>query len=52
MAVPAKNEPAPIFTNLKLVIAIPAFEENIISGRDLRINIIAANESRKILSNS
>ena len=50
MAVPAKNEPAPIFTNLKLVIAIPVFEGNIL-GMALKINFIAANERRKI-SNS
>lgn len=51
MAVPAKNEPAPIFTNLKLVIAITVFEGNIILGMALKINFIAANERRKI-SNS
>ena len=42
MTVPAKNEPASIFTNLKLVIAIALTEKNILLGMDLRIKFIGA----------
>ena len=47
MTVPAKNEPAAIFTNLKLVTAIAVFDENIILGMALSINFIAPNERRR-----
>lgn len=47
MTVPAKNEPAAIFTNLKLVTAIAVFDENIILGMALGINFIAPNERRR-----